>query len=175
MKAFITLVTVSLVACASPPASSVKSPKLSIPDGVWVGELNFQTLKRDGTKTEQGPADLLVAACSGHVQVWDGDHKGSYRPIGKLYAGTSAPDTHLFYFTDKDTDEPGWSEVQVYVLSELDSKTARVHWSRSVNNGDLAVDDPNRYFFNTGIAALSRSSDKCDEQLVPVSRRGPAP
>jgi hypothetical protein len=175
MKLPVVLLAALLAAgCASPPSGPSKA-KPTVPDGVWSGDLYFQTLKSDGTKTEHGPADLMVAACAGYVQVWDGDHNGKYRAIGKHFAAASAPGAHLFYFTDKDPEEPGWSEVQVYVLLELDAATARVQWSRSVNNRDLKTDDPNRFFFNQGIATLSRTSDKCDEQLVPVSRRAPSP
>lgn len=174
MKFLALLFPVFLLGCAAAPVNHSKLIS-SIPDGVWVGDLNFQTIKSDGSRTDQGPAEFMIASCKGHVQVWDGNHDGNFKTIGKYFAGASVPDSHLAYFTDRDTDEPGWSEIQSYVLLELNSSTARLQWSRAVNNRDLAANDTNRYFFNHGVGTLTRMSDKCNEELVPPSRRAPAP
>lgn len=166
MKTLTLLFSILLCGCAVMPSNRDVSNDI-IPDGVWIGDLNFQTIKADGSKTDQGPAEVMIASCNGYIQVWDGNRDGTYTMIGKHYVSASVPDSHIAYFTDKDSDEPGWSEIQSYVLLELNTSTARLQWSRAVNNRDLAIDDVNRYFFSHGIGTLERISDKCNEELVP--------
>lgn len=154
-----------LLGCAaSPPTAPARS---SFPDGVWMGDLPFQTISADDSRTDLGPGELVIASCDGSVQVWDGDRNGKGRPVGKNYVTVAGLETHLFYFIQSDPAQPGWVEIQAYSLLQTDSETAQVQWSRSVNNRDLPPEHANRYFFNHGIAHMKQVSKTCDRGLVP--------
>jgi hypothetical protein len=154
-----------LLGCAASPSPGPARP--SLPDGVWVGDMPFQTISADDTRTDLGPGELVIASCDGSVQVWSGDRSGNYHPVGKNYVAVAGLETHHFYFIQFDPNQPGWVEIQAYSLLQTDSDTAQVQWSRSVNNRDLSPEHGNRYFFNHGVAHMKQIRKTCDPDLVP--------
>jgi hypothetical protein len=165
MKVLVSISVAALIA-SSPFSGAQSRPDMAIPDGVWTGSLQSETIKADQSKSS-GSGEILIAACGGKLQLLVPNEGGSFRRWGEKYTPVSGIDSHLFYFIKAASKQPYWVDTQTYVLLEIDSKSAKFQWSRAVNNRDLDKSAANRYFFTYGTADLKRTSAECDHNLIP--------
>lgn len=152
--------SVGLTGCATIKSSSGTTSALG--NGVWVGTLNFESIKKNNDR-EQRSHDLLIASCNESIRIWTSNEKnGSYKMIDEKFTIQSYPGTHLIYFLDAAPQQPDWVEIQSYLLMEIDSYNAVVQYSRAVNNRDVNSLHDNRYFTHQGIANLRRMKTSCE-------------
>lgn len=171
-RALMAIAAAWALACASHPVSAQKPHPL--PNGVWAGSFVLHHHLPDGSQTALGLLHVIVATCSGAVEVWAGNGLGKFEASAKPYTVFSGPDTHMFTSIDEATSQPDWVEIKSLTLLEVTPETAVVQWLRSVNNRDLPANDPDRFFFHHGRGELRREASVCDAKWGPAPVRAVA-
>ena len=156
-------------------ATSMSDPKVAstlLPNGFWEGTIRIGNMT--GQDINPGPHGVRIVTCDGNARVWLIDSKGgpAYTPP-ITFKVTSMIGTHVISKFDAAKKQPDWVEVQTWVLSELNSKSAAVHWSRSVNNRDLDEAQANRTFAEFGLGTMRRVRETCTaSDLLPTANHG---
>lgn len=165
------LVASALTGCAT----SMSDPKVAstlLPNGFWEGTIRIGNMT--GQDINPGPHGVRIVTCDGNARVWLIDSKGgpAYTPP-ITFKVTSMIGTHVISKFDAARKQPDWVEVQTWVLSELNSKSAAVHWSRSVNNRDVDEAHANRTFAEFGLGTMRRVRETCTaSDLLPTANHG---
>jgi hypothetical protein len=165
------LLPLVLAGCAtSMPDSKVASTLL--PNGFWEGAIRIGNMT--GQDINPGPHGVRIVTCDGNARVWLIDSKGgpAYTPP-ITFKVTSLIGTHVISKFDAAKKQPDWVEIQTWVLSELNSKSAAMHWSRSVNNRDVDQAQANRTFAEFGLGTMRRVRETCTAaDLLPTASHG---
>jgi hypothetical protein len=165
------LVPLVLAGCATSMPDSKVAPTL-LPNGFWEGTIRIGNLT--GQDINPGPRGVRIVTCDGNARVWFIDSKGgpAYTPP-ITFKVTSLIGTHVISKFDAAKKQPDWVEIQTWVLSELNSKSAAMHWSRSVNNRDVDQAQANRTFAEFGLGTMRRVRETCTAaDLLPTASHG---
>ncbi len=135
----------------------------TMPDGTWSGTLDWK-IGPDGSKVA-GDA-MAVASCQGKVRMWWRQENGSWDSVDAPLTVRSGPDSHTVHLSHMDTSERGWVEHQTLTLLEITDQSAKVQWSRAVNNRGYKMEQDGRTFFNYGAGTFRRTRIGCNAPLL---------
>lgn len=135
----------------------------TMPDGTWSGTFDWR-INPDGSKVA-GDA-MAVASCQGKVRMWWFTASGTWESVDTPLTVRSGPDSHSIHLSHMDTAQRGWVEHQTLTLLEITSQSAKVQWSRAVNNRGYQTDQAERTFFNYGAGTFRRTRIGCKAPLL---------
>ncbi|HEX7988298.1 MAG TPA: hypothetical protein VF616_32630 [Duganella sp.] len=179
-KIFAALCGIMLLGCAAQPILIADKnngiDNFSMPDGAWQGTLHWRGTKADDShfRTDGRPFEgdiiVMVTSCKSEKKFWIKGDDGIFHAKIVKYENNSYFGNHLIYYqnhSDGIENPPEWVETQSILLMEIDQKTLRAQWSRSVSNPQLPPGDKERDFFLSGIGTLERISDLCPADKLP--------
>lgn len=163
---WLTLVS-ALLTIAALPAFALDNPKKdhALPDGVWEGVLDSDTVDHHNTKHPMSQK-VLMAACAGEVRFLLAEND-RYSTLGVQYQRHSLPKSHLVYMMDAEGPKPGWVEFHTYALFEINPELVRAQWTRGVNNLEKSETEAGRTYFSHGVIDFKRTATTCDRRFVP--------
>lgn len=130
------------------------------PAGVWLGSVE-RSLVESGGKAISGRLTVSINSCDGNIEVFTKGENGEVHAMPPIKAIQSLDGSHLFYYMAAEPKQPDWEEIQTFSLLELNDKKIWLFWTRAVNNRDLEIDHPNRYFRSTTMGELNRTASDC--------------
>lgn len=175
---------VLLAGCSMQPRLPIEKlndvGNISLPDGAWQGTVHWRGTKADDSyfRTDGQPFDgeimVLITSCKNEKKFWMQGEDGEFHSKLVEYKINSYFGNHLIFYQNRSDDllsPPEWVETQSMLLMELDAKTLRAQWSRSVSNPQLSSTDKERDFFKSGVGTLERTSNSCPVDVLKNIRR----
>lgn len=148
------------LASAVAPAVANSLELSTLPNGVWNGNVK-RAIEESGGRTLSGTLELVLASCNGNARIFTNGEKVKANELAGIKAGRSLDGTHLFYYMAANREQPGWEELQTFSVLELSDSKAWLFSTRAVNNRNLQIDHPNKYFWATTMGQLERVSSYC--------------